>query len=531
MANNAALILLIQADIDALNGTQTSEELTTLKVGAVKLGMDTTAIQTRLDAIDMSSASAEEVVTNAVANNLGGGGSVELGQLVQTSADTLGGKSLLPCDGTVIDTITYPDMLTVLNSSQYIESGQAAASADGFLSNGSHSMRPGQYVCADDGSKMIAFAGISSAVGVSDVTHFTGLYGTVKSSGMSTDSTNTTIEWDNFNNVNVAISDDGNAAIAVGVDSTRTKIFGWYWGSTSMVFDDSMDTAITLFATGECFPAITGDGSYASVVLYDTGNSPNLRVVVDSSPAGLNSFTNGSDTGLPDSKTAVGHGADFDGSNHYILLADFTLYKNTTLSAGGAWSQVNAATPNLSAQVYNSRFDVTGDGTGLMYSRLDSPKGGFHTSDRWWISSDSGVTCTEIVKEVVAADKYGNAYTYTVMSALQKRSGAIGYIVKRTPINKSPIHGTLETTYEFVVDVVRSPTWLADTYAGTAGSHTADNWDSALGLGHIIDFDEAAPEQIIVWSNNNSVSPYRVNILPNAAVTPLILNTKIVAEA
>lgn len=71
MANNTTLIPLVQADIDALNGTQTIQELTTLKVAAVKLGMDTSAIDTRIDALDMSSANTKSLVANAVANTLG----------------------------------------------------------------------------------------------------------------------------------------------------------------------------------------------------------------------------------------------------------------------------------------------------------------------------------------------------------------------------------------------------------------------------------------------------------------------------
>jgi hypothetical protein len=70
MANNTTLIPLVQADIDALDGTQTLGHLIDLKIAAVKLGMDTAAINIRLDALDMSAEDTEMLMENAVANTL-----------------------------------------------------------------------------------------------------------------------------------------------------------------------------------------------------------------------------------------------------------------------------------------------------------------------------------------------------------------------------------------------------------------------------------------------------------------------------
>jgi len=70
MANNTTLIGLVQADIDALDGTQTLAYLLELKIAAVKLGMSTTSIDTRLDALDMSVADTATLMENAVANEL-----------------------------------------------------------------------------------------------------------------------------------------------------------------------------------------------------------------------------------------------------------------------------------------------------------------------------------------------------------------------------------------------------------------------------------------------------------------------------
>jgi hypothetical protein len=88
MANNTTLTPLVQADIDALNGTQTLAELIDLKIAAVRLGMATTAIDTRLDALDMSAADTATLMENAVANELVRGATS--GELLTAESNIIG---------------------------------------------------------------------------------------------------------------------------------------------------------------------------------------------------------------------------------------------------------------------------------------------------------------------------------------------------------------------------------------------------------------------------------------------------------
>lgn len=71
MADNSTLTTKLSSEIAVLDGSQTLTELLTLKVAAAKLGIDTAPIQTRLDAIDISSADINTILENAVANTLG----------------------------------------------------------------------------------------------------------------------------------------------------------------------------------------------------------------------------------------------------------------------------------------------------------------------------------------------------------------------------------------------------------------------------------------------------------------------------
>ena len=70
MATTAQLITRVNTEIAALDGTQTLRELSQLKVSALKLGIDTTPIQTRIDAIDITGQPLTVVAENAVANDL-----------------------------------------------------------------------------------------------------------------------------------------------------------------------------------------------------------------------------------------------------------------------------------------------------------------------------------------------------------------------------------------------------------------------------------------------------------------------------
>lgn len=81
MANNSELINRINVEIAALDGTQTVEELDTLKLSAVRLGMDTTDIDFRLNQLAIGGQSLNYVAKNILGNTLGDNGEVTLNHL------------------------------------------------------------------------------------------------------------------------------------------------------------------------------------------------------------------------------------------------------------------------------------------------------------------------------------------------------------------------------------------------------------------------------------------------------------------
>jgi hypothetical protein len=117
MADNTTLIPLVQASLDALDGTQNITELLTVKIAASKLSINTAALDVRISALDMSAADSITLVQNAVANTLGGGSGIgDVRLLNVTDVNGLypsGTEEWLRAGVIETDTASYPDAKVV----------------------------------------------------------------------------------------------------------------------------------------------------------------------------------------------------------------------------------------------------------------------------------------------------------------------------------------------------------------------------------------------------------------------------------
>jgi len=148
MADNATLITETLDKIAALDGTQTQRYLSLLKGTAVKLNIDTSAIQARLDALSIAGATIEQFAENAGANNLTA--TLTTGAIVEHLGDSIGSASLIEADGSILNVIAHPKLAAIVPESYGFISdpvilaghaGQAAFSANGlrFISSRSES--------------------------------------------------------------------------------------------------------------------------------------------------------------------------------------------------------------------------------------------------------------------------------------------------------------------------------------------------------------------------------------------------------
>lgn len=141
MSTLTTLRTATEAQIEALTGQESLRTLTTLKAQAAAVGLPTTAIDVRINALAATSPAAQ--LENARALALGQQISGHSGQLVQTLATSINGLPLLPADRAMIDAQAHPRLAQLLpttycpiaeqvarTTSLAVMQGQPAASAD-----------------------------------------------------------------------------------------------------------------------------------------------------------------------------------------------------------------------------------------------------------------------------------------------------------------------------------------------------------------------------------------------------------------
>lgn len=365
MATNATLITLTQAAIDALDGSQNVDELAELKIRAVKLNMDTAAIDSRLVALDMAGATSEEIATNTIANTLAS--NFPTGLLIEHVGNKVGNAPLLIADGSAINPSAHPKLAAItplsykpldVNNSTNTVLGANHYGVSGFSADGTVIL---SVLRNNSNAHLTIYLSINGVTTQTTVGFYTDLDG------------------------QPTVSDDGSRAMMVYLNADVSDIGICYINTSGVLTTKNLQSGRV--ASGTIAGAISRDGSAAyAICKADTAT----RLKVFKSTNGWTSFTQAEHaniTGVSDVRALC---TSYNGV--YVYGFDYqSMYKSA--DSGATFTKLS-----LPFTVSSGSSCVCSDSGQYIY---------ISSSYRLWWSSDYGASFEQIYLDRIVPGNVG----------------------------------------------------------------------------------------------------------------------------